>query len=323
MMNAAGMGPDETRQGAAAMKRIMIIGLMALLLGLLPAAAQEGNLLQDPGFEGPYVNRGRPDLNTPAAWPLWAAAPGGQEWQNRSDKIFAFPHITGPQVLSFPASLNINGGFVTFNAAVYQQVAVPRRANLQGSVFAWIQTCNSRDANNNFIGFPCGSSAASETFVRVGIDPNGGTDVGAQAIVWGPWIAPHDRWEQATVNGTSNGELVTFFIQTIQGWPADFNNRWFDNASLTVGGPGGTSPGGGGTTGTSATPAPRPTSSIPARQPAQPDGSIVHVVQAGDTLSGISIAYGVPVAMILQLNDLTPADTRRIRVGQRLLIATP
>ena len=103
--------------------------------------------------------------------------------ENRSDKIFAFPHIAGPQVLSFPASLNINGGFVTFNAAVFQQVAVPARANLQGSVNAWIQTCNSRDGNNNFVGYPCGSSPASETFVRVGIDPNGGTEPNAPAII--------------------------------------------------------------------------------------------------------------------------------------------
>jgi hypothetical protein len=306
------------------MKRLPLVLLLAglLLLGALPAATQPANLLQDPGFEGPYVNRGRSTLNTPAAWPLWADAPSSHPWQNRTDKIFAFPHTTAPQVLSFPSSLNINGGFVTFNAGVYQQVAVPDRANLQGSVFAWIQTCNSRDANNNFVGTPCGSSPASETFVRAGIDPNGGTDPYAPAIIWGPWIAPHDRWEQATVNATANGSAVTFFIATTQTWPADFNNRWFDNASLTVGGPGGRSPAGSGgaTGGTAATSAPRPTASVPAQQAPQADGSIVHVVQAGDTLSGISIAYGVPVATILELNNLTPADTRRIRIGQRLLI---
>jgi nucleoid-associated protein YgaU len=157
----------------------------------------------------------------------------------------------------------------------------------------------------------------------VGIDPNGGTDPYAPAIIWGPWIAPHDRWEQATVNATANGDTATLFIATTQTWPADFNNRWFDNASLTVGGPGGRSPAGTGSTvsGNGTTPAPRPTASIAVRQPPQPDGSIVHVVQAGDTLSGISIAYGVPVATILELNNLTPADTRRIRVGQRLVIA--
>lgn len=304
------------------MKRLtlaVLIGLV-LLVGALPAAAQD-NLLRDPGFEGPYVNRGRSTLNTPEAWPLWADAPSGHEWQGRTDMIYAFPHNTAPQVLSFPSSLNINGGFVTFNAGVYQQVAVPNRANLQGSVNAWIQTCNSRDANNVFVGYPCGSSPASEAVVRVGIDPNGGTDPYAPAIIWGPWIAPHDHWEQATVNATANGEAVTFFIATTQTWPADFNNRWFDNASLSVGGPGGRSPAGSGApAGGGTSPVPRPTASVPARQAPQPDGSIVHVVQAGDTLSGISIAYGVPVAAILELNNLTPADTRRIRIGQRLLI---
>jgi uncharacterized protein YkwD/LysM repeat protein len=48
------------------------------------------------------------------------------------------------------------------------------------------------------------------------------------------------------------------------------------------------------------------------------DGSVIHVVQGGDTVLGLALAYGVPMADILALNNLTENST--IYVGQRLLI---
>lgn len=304
---------------------LMMISAVVLLAFGLPTLAQPVNLLQDPGFEGPYVNRGRSDLNTPAAWPLFAQqGPTGQIWENRADHLFAFPHCTAPQVLSGPCSLNLNGGFVTWNAGVFQQVAVPEDANLVGSVNAWVQTCNSRNSENQFVGYPCGSSPASEVYVRVGIDPNGGTNPYDPAVIWGPAIAPHDHWEEATVNGTANGTLVTFWIFTGQSWPSDFNNRWFDNALLYVGGPGGSSPAGSGSgsaqTGNGAQPTPRPTASLPTRQPAEASGAQYHEVQYGDTLSGIAVIYGVSLQQVLDLNDLTMATARNVPLGTRLLI---
>jgi hypothetical protein len=301
------------------------IGLLSLVLVALamsvPVAAQSGNLLQDPGFEGPYVSRGRPDLNTPAAWPLYAQqGPTGQIWENRADHLFAFPHCTAPQVLSAPCSLNLNGGFVTWNAGVFQQVAVPEDANVVGSTWAWVQTCNSRDSSNNFVGFACGSSPASGVSVRVGIDPNGGTNPFDPAVVWGPAIAPHDRWEQARVEATANGGLVTFWIFTSQEWPSDFNNRWYDNAELYVGGAGGVSGAGPGQTAPGAAPTPRPTAALPVRQPPAPNGDQYHVVQYGDTLSGIAVIYNVPLSQVLELNDLTMATARNVPLNTRLLV---
>lgn len=49
------------------------------------------------------------------------------------------------------------------------------------------------------------------------------------------------------------------------------------------------------------------------------DGSLVHVVQAGQTLWSIAIAYDVKILEIAQLNNLS-ADQPLIRVGQELLI---
>lgn len=304
----------------------LCVALLLAVFALLPAVsvAAQDNLLRDPGFEGPYVNRGRSTLNTPEAWPLWIQnGPTGQVWENRADLVYAFPHCTAPQVLSGPCSLNINGGFATWNAAVFQQATVPNNANLVGSVGAWVQTCNSRDSNNNFVGFACGSAVESGVFVRVGIDPTGGVDPSSPAIVWGAPIAPHDRWETASVSATARGSLVTFFIYTSMTWPSDFNNRWYDNASLVVGGAGGSAgvtTGTSGNTGTTTRPTPRPTSALPVRQPAEASGAQYHVVQYGDTLSGIALIYQVSLNQVLTLNNLTMAQARNVPVGTRLLI---
>jgi LysM repeat protein len=43
----------------------------------------------------------------------------------------------------------------------------------------------------------------------------------------------------------------------------------------------------------------------------------VYRVLAGDTLSGISTMFGVPVRRIIEFNDVDP---RRLRPGQKLII---
>lgn len=54
-------------------------------------------------------------------------------------------------------------------------------------------------------------------------------------------------------------------------------------------------------------------------QPSQPDGSIIHVVEAGDTTSAIAIAYRVSLQDIIALNQLTGTGDL-ITVGQHLII---
>ena len=48
------------------------------------------------------------------------------------------------------------------------------------------------------------------------------------------------------------------------------------------------------------------------------DGSIVHIVQRGDTLGSLSMAYNAPLADLLKLNGLTVKST--IYIGQKIII---
>ena len=59
-------------------------------------------------------------------------------------------------------------------------------------------------------------------------------------------------------------------------------------------------------------------SSTPARPAARPASGRVHVVRAGDTMTGIAARYGVPLTKLLAANRLpNPAV---IHPGQRLLV---
>ncbi len=57
----------------------------------------------------------------------------------------------------------------------------------------------------------------------------------------------------------------------------------------------------------------------PTSPPAGPTaGTIIHVVQSGETLLGIAQRYGVPMSTIQNLNNI--ADPERLQVGQQLII---
>lgn len=288
--------------------------LVTTLVGAATSSAQ-GNLLRDGDFEGSFTSRGRSDLNIPADWNIWVAtAPRSEAWMNL-DPV-GFPHNgPGPSPQSGARAINLNRGFATFTVAIYQTVAVTRGSNVIGSAYGYLRTCNPPTGFDN-----CGSAVESGAFTRVGIDPAGGTDPNSPGILWSNNAQPHDRWEQMTVSATAAADSVTFFMYVTQRFPAQINNVYFDNASLTGGGAGGAAPNAAGTPGAAATPIPPPPANVPfvVAQGEQPDGSIVHTVQPGDTVDSIAVAYGVTRPQILELNDIR--DPRIIQVGQTLII---
>lgn len=296
----------------------LIVAVAALALFVLATpmvTAQDGNVLQDPGFEGNYTPRGRPDLNISAPWGLYNAdGPHGYEWQNRADKVFAFPHRTSPEIHSGGLSQNINGGWVTFTVAIYQTASVPANVDINGSIWARIKTCNIGANSDN-----CGSAVESGAYVKVGIDPTGGTNPFAPSVAWSNNIAPHDTWQQASVTVHTTGTTATLFAFFTQASPSQLNNVWFDDAYLGTGGPGGAVAAGGATAVPTARPI--PTAFVAVKQAPRADGSQHHIIQPGDTLTGISTAYGVTIDEIMQLNTLV--SSRFIFVGQDLLIKPP
>src|SRR5690606_7671144 len=128
---------------------------------------------------------------------------------------------------------------------VYQQVSVPEGSNVRGSAYGYLHTCVVPKDNQK-----CNSSPEFGAFIRVGIDPNGGTNPNDSDVVWSGNAQPHDTWQHISVDATATAGTVTLFIYTSQSqFPsadnaeAHLNRVYFDNASLTLEGGGGAAAG--------------------------------------------------------------------------------
>lgn len=304
------------------------ITLLIIILGILGTslvgAQSTSNALQNPSFEegsfGPYTQRrgGEKPIYLPGAWNYWLNTNTQNQYYNRADRVSMFPHPgPGPNPYDGSRALNVDCGFVTCAVAIYQQVGgvTPGQA-VSASAWSQVKACNLGG------GTSCGSAVESGSQTRIGIDPAGGTDPNNAAIVWSAWVQPHDQWKQQSVQATATGSTVTVFLYSTQQNFADLNKTYWDAAVLAGGGAGSAAPGAsGGTPAPTATPTPPPYVAFVAPQAAQSDGSIVHTVQAGDTIDSIAVAYSVTRAQIMELNKIT--DPRIISLGQKLIITTP
>ncbi|GAB1422292.1 hypothetical protein MASR2M15_25170 [Anaerolineales bacterium] len=287
---------------------LIVALLCSLFLGIQTQAQQ--NLLNDPGFEGQYTGRGRGDFNIPSAWGgWWTDTPKTEAWMNVEP--IAFPH-PGANKRSGSFSANFGRGSGTFTGAIYQQVAnIPAGSNLTATAWVYIE-----------------NKAGNGAQARIGIgNATGGNPFGD--VVWGPWVSQINSWQQLSVQGQAKGGEVTVFIYMTQTWPNDPNQYYMDDASLVITGQGavtdtqsGTPTGDtgtttGGNTGGSASVAPSNVVPFVNAQSTRDDGSIIHVVQGGDTLYSIAVAYGVPASEIKTLNNIS---NNILMVGQELLI---
>jgi LysM repeat protein len=275
--------------------------------GLYRTAAQEPptNLLKNGSLESPYYGQGSQTLTVPHDWGLWIGAGDPN----------ALPHNDPLQVLDGAVAWSIKQSGTVFTAAGYQQVAVTPGDTLRASAYGWVFTCNDAISSCAIKDPPYHrSDPLAGASMRVGIDPAGGLDPAATGIKWSAALAPYDQWAMMSVTATAQSSTVTVFLYMTQTQGLALNEAFWDKASLVVitGETAGTETSG---------------DEVPyvVPQSVRPDGSIVHIVQTGDTLSSIAYAYfeyNVTVDSITALNGLKP-NARFLQPGQELLILPP
>jgi LysM repeat protein len=290
-------------------KKWIVMLCVALAVLAFGGAGAQQNLLTNGPFDPPFATT--PGLKLANGWSAWGSA-------DFYDEVFGSKR-------SGQAAQAVGREGDKFTAGVFQIVnGLP--SGIRVRFGAWSKII--------IIDDDVGTSRQTTSTTRVGIDPTGGTNPSGPNVVWSgvlstasfPGAIDGSKFEttyvELTVEATTNGGPVTVFTWGSQVDPAERNLNFWDDAYLinTVGGPVSTTVGGtpGAPTGT---PVP-PTSAFVAvavtPQAPQADGSLVHVVQEGHTLSAIASAYGTTVAEIQRLNNLSSA--RFIRVGQPLLI---
>lgn len=280
----------------------------ALLLALVPVALsaapaqQEVNLLQNPSFEGAYSAwNAVPQIQMPASWiPWWAdQVEEDPDWQHqRPEWKPAEGEYYPNRVHSGERALQWHKSYATFQAGAYQQVSVPENAQLRFAAYGQAWSCDDWNLCSDAT-----SHDPANMAMRIGIDPTGGTNPWAPSVVWSAWGNPLDAWGYFAVEAAAQGGVVTVFLYSDPDWPKQNQDVYYDDASLVV-------------IGDTPPPTSVPDESQPSVAVAEvsaaplvtatplPDGSIVHVVQAGDTAWAVAAAYGISLDDLYALNDI-------------------
>jgi hypothetical protein len=306
------------------------------------AAQQSGNLLANPGFEGPYVKQCCHTSGGLAGLPIdeVQVARGWHGWWYPPGIDAAHPEYCGDDADDYcqawhrpewreaaPFSERIREGenaqkYFTFysvhEAGMYQQVSgLTPGARLRFTVYmhAWSTNDDSPfSAGQDYMG------------MKVGIDPTGDANPWSAAIVWSEVRDAFDVYQEYTVEAVAQAGTVTVFTHSQPQWGWKHNDVYVDDASLVVIG------GASGAGAVSAPEADAPTS-LPAEAAAGaigsgvtwseddfPPGSETYRVEAGDTLWSIAARFELTVDDLRQMNNVSG---NKIYIGQVLAIELP
>ncbi|MFL7790946.1 MAG: LysM peptidoglycan-binding domain-containing protein [Anaerolineae bacterium] len=332
-------------------KRILYgILLVIMVLGVLPAlslAAPEQSPTQDqtnlainPGFEGITCRPGSeppecldnwthdvhwPDepvhdnIFTPQGWITWWRR-GGNYGQPEVKTIPNVAPFTGelPRIHSGHYATLLFTFYRLQDTGLYQCVSAEAGSTVELTAYGHGWSCD--DSEGSQMGYSCGDPY-NQGF-RVGIEPNGIADPFAASVIWNEKTYAPDHYKLIGPVSAQVGESgrVCIFLRSTTKWQYKYADVYWDDVSLvqtTAGVPPTNTP----------APVPQvtagpPPTPLPTPTP-RPDGSIVYIVQSGDTLSLISQKTGVPVDQIRTLNASSIGDGYIIHVGQELVLSLP
>ena len=189
---------------------------------------QEGNLLQNGGFEQPFVN------GTAEGWTAWSL----QTEKKTDDCAEGYHYLPkwnletgGDLVAGGVTSQYIGNNWDTWSAGVMQTVdASP------GTTYRFTFASKGRTANDSS---PEPSDFGINMNVRAGIDPNGSGLWNDADVVWGAAGSPHDSWQTFTVEAQATGDKITVFTFADLGVTGvnqcrQYLDTWYDNAELVA-----------------------------------------------------------------------------------------
>lgn len=311
----------------------LIVTLSGLLLFSLQgtAQAQSGNLLVNPGFDGPYAafipQTAEQQASCPAGicqtaqvpngwYPFWIGQTAEDEWWENKMPEYKPVCPNGP----CPFMNRVKGGeqalqYFNFEgtntAGVWQRVTVPANARLTFS--AWGQAWSSDQDD------PVSINPTSVN-MRVGIDPLGGSSPFAAGVVWSTPQNPYDAYAYFEVQAAAQGETVTVFLLAQPAEMRKHNDFYWDEASLVVTGVGAAAPaapsGNSGSNSGSTSPSSFVAGPTPTPNAA---GLILITVQPGDTMWAIAARAGIALDEFLALNPGLTKDSF-IQVGEQYII---
>ena len=325
-------------------KRLAVFVNSLLLLFITLSFGQENtvaNLLENGDFEGEFVELdGAEPRKVAASWTPWhvpaddtspSFANHSPNYDEERDRIRLDEVGKAQKYFTL---------FATHQGGIYQEVdSLTSGSTYRFSVYAYVWSSSFEDTEL--------SEDPGDVVLRVGIDPNGGTDGASDDIIWSTAATFfYDAYRQYAVIATAESSSITVFIESTVGEPRANNYIYLDDAVLEVASETvvvvddtptqemDASLEDSTTTETPQDEAPMQTTAESERiddtgtpesegstatptLTATPD-DVNHIVEAGDTVGGLAAEYGTTVQAIREANGLNAASA--IFIGQILII---
>lgn len=212
--------------------RLTMIFITSLLLCVAWSFSQDDaitNLLANGDFEGDFIElEGAEPRKVAESWTPWHVAPSGSSpsfanhdpnYDEETDRIRLDEDGKAQKYFTL---------FATHQGGIYQEVdSLTSGTTYRFSVYAYVWSSSFEDIEV--------SEDPGDVVVRVGIDPNGGTDGESSDIVWSTAATFfYDAYRQYAVIATAESTSVTVFVESTVGEPRANNYIYLDDAVLEV-----------------------------------------------------------------------------------------
>ena len=205
-------------------------------------------------------------------------------------------------------AVTIRNSWDPWTAGVKQVVSAPPGVRVRLTAYGHLWAAGKGWATN--VHSDTGIGAVS----KVGLDPNGADyPTNESQVVWSGTASPHDTWVPFTVEATvgASGRVQVILYTSYVGFSTYFMTASWDDAVLEVVG---SAP-----PATNAAPTSPPVVKLPpfVLPTALADGSVVYIVQPGDSLWRIAANTGKTIDEIKAMNGLT---SNVLTAGQRIIV---
>ncbi|MEO8084010.1 MAG: hypothetical protein ABI780_09320 [Ardenticatenales bacterium] len=264
-----------------------------------------GNLLQNPGFEGPSHKTESEGTSLSSAvgnsWSPWFVR-GNATW-NREPEFKVEQTAIGGDPARVHSGANSMKWFTTWGthtAGVYQRVAARPGTAYTFSIFAQAYSGEADAFDEARHTFASDHDKPGNYVIMVGIDPTGAVPpMGSpppSTVVWSAPVRTVDAWVNLAVSTVAKGGAVTVYTHSSVEFPVKHNDSFWDDACLRVGS---FAPAGGVISGAPAAPAaPVAPSDAPVASPSTSTGASVAPQQPSmGSLEGNGAGAAVEMSM--------------------------
>ena len=213
-------------------ERLAIVLIISLSLLLTASYSQDNtvtNLLDNGDFEGDFVELdGADPRNVAESWTPWHVAPtasspsfanNNPNYDEETDRIRLDDAGKAQKYFTL---------FATHQGGIYQEVdSLTSGTTYRFSIYAYVWSSSFDDADD--------SENPGDVVVRVGIDPDGGTDGTSSDIIWSTAATFfYDAYRQYAVIATAGSSDITVFVESTVGEPVANSYVYLDDAVLEV-----------------------------------------------------------------------------------------